>query len=262
MNHSKSKAATDHWLAGFYDELLADVLLVREPTEVEGTLSFLQRALELGPGARLFDQCCGIGSLALPLAERGFEVWGVDQCEPYIERGRREAEAQGLASLCHLEIADACSYVPSTPCDGAINWWTSLGHVGSDEGDRAMLQRAFEALRPGGRFALDYMNVPGIMRSFQPRVVTARATPAGPVTLVRESQIDLRASVMHKRWTYHLGAEPPVVKASRLRLYYPHELAAMLEGVGFVDLRLLGGESGEPLALESPRCVALATRPA
>jgi SAM-dependent methyltransferase len=262
MTHGSQEAPTGHWLAGFYDDLLADVLLVREPAELEGTLSFLQGALELAPGARLFDQCCGIGSLALPLARRGFEIWGVDQCAPYIERGRREAEAQGLASRCHLEAADACSYVPSAPCDGAINWWTSLGHVGRDEGDRAMLRRAFEALRPGGRFALDSMNVPGVLRGFQPRVVTERATPAGSVTLVRESEIDLRASVMHKRWVYHLGDGPPVVKTSRLRLYYPHELAAMLEGAGFVELRLLGGESGEALALDSPRCVALATRPA
>ncbi|HEU4411619.1 MAG TPA: class I SAM-dependent methyltransferase [Polyangiaceae bacterium] len=250
------------WLEGFYDELLAEVLLVREPAELEGTLAFLLGALGVAPGARLFDQCCGIGSLALPLAARGFEVAGVDLCAPYVERARREAESAGLAGRCRLEAADARAYVPARPCDGAFNWWTGLGHAGDDEGDRAMVRRAFEALRPGGRFALDYMNVPGVLRGFRPRVVTERATPLGEVTLVRESEIDLGASVMRKRWAYHLAGRPPVVKESRLRLYYPHELAAMLAGAGFADLRLLGGESSAPLGLDSPRCVAVATRPA
>ncbi|HEU4536579.1 MAG TPA: hypothetical protein VFS00_20785, partial [Polyangiaceae bacterium] len=174
---------------------------------------------------------------------------------------RREAEADALAGRCHFAAADARAYAPPSPCDGAFNWWTGLGHVG-DEGDRAMLRRAFEALRPGGRFALDYMNVPGVLRAFRPRVVTERATPAGPVTLVRESRLDLRASVMHKRWSYHLADAPPVVKESRLRLYYPHELAAMLEGAGFAEPRLLGGEAGEPFDLDAPRCIIVASRPA
>jgi SAM-dependent methyltransferase len=249
------------WLEGFYDELLAEVLLVREPSELEGTIAFLLRELRVGPGARLFDQCCGIGSLALPLAARGLDVEGVDLCAPYVGRARGAAEAAGLAGRCRFEAADAREYAPAAPCDGAFNWWTGLGHVGADEGDLAVVRRAFEALRPGGRFALDYMNVPGVLRGFRPRVVTERATPLGAVTLVRESEIDLGASVMRKRWAYHLGGRPPIVKESRLRLYYPHELAAMLEGAGFVDLRLLGGESGEALGLDSPRCVVVATRP-
>ncbi len=247
------------WLEGFYDELLAEVLLVREPDELARTLAFLIGELGLRPGARVFDQCCGIGSLALPLARLGFDVAGVDLCAPYVERARRDAAAEGLAR-CRFEAGDAGAHAPAGPCDGAFNWWTGLGHAG-DAVDRAMLARAFEALRPGARFALDFMNVPGVLRGFRPRVVTERATPRGRVTLVRESRIDLASSVMHKRWAYHLEAGPPVVKESRLRLYYPHELAAMLAATGFGEPRLLGSVGGEPLALDSPRCIAVAARP-
>lgn len=250
------------WLEGFYDELLAEVLLVRESAELDRTLAFLARELGVARGARLFDQCCGIGSLALPLASRGFDVEGVDLCAPYIERAQREAEAVGLAERCRFEAADARAHVPRALCDGAFNWWTGLGHCGEGDGDQQIVRRAFEALRPGGRFALDYMNVPGVLRGFRPRVVTERETPLGRVTLVRESAIDLGASVMQKRWAYHLAGRPSVVKESRLRLYYPHELVTMFEGAGFVDVRLLGGESGEPLGLDSLRCVVVATRPA
>ena len=62
-------AAPDAWWQALYDELLAEVLLVRsEDAEQEATLAYLTEALDLAPGRRVFDQCCGIGSLALPLA--------------------------------------------------------------------------------------------------------------------------------------------------------------------------------------------------
>jgi hypothetical protein len=35
----------------------------------------------------------------------------------------------------------------------------------------------------------------------------------------------------------------------------------MLRAVGFTDVELLGSTAGEPLALDSPRLIALARRP-
>ncbi|MCA9616611.1 MAG: hypothetical protein KC586_27825, partial [Myxococcales bacterium] len=80
------KGAAEGWWEALYDEHLATVLLERdeEPTE---TLDFLERTLRLRKGDRVFDQCCGIGSLAVPLAERGFSVVGCDLGEGYAARG-------------------------------------------------------------------------------------------------------------------------------------------------------------------------------
>jgi SAM-dependent methyltransferase len=261
VSDGRGAAPAGHWLEGFYDELLAETLLVREPGECERTLAFLAGALAPPPGGHLFDQCCGIGSLAVPLAARGFDVTGVDLCAPYVGRARREAAAAGLGGRCHFEAADAAEFAPSRPCDGAFNWWTALGHGPGDGTDRAMLGRAFAALRPGARFALDFLNAPGVLRGFRPRVVTERATPLGRVTLVRDSRIDPVAGVMLKRWAYRLEGAPPAVKESRLRLYFPHELAAMLAGAGFADARAYGSAGGEALSLDSPRCIFVATKP-
>ena len=51
------------WWVPFYDYLLAEILLVRDGAEITDTLSFLRR-VGLHDGDRVFDQCCGIGSLA------------------------------------------------------------------------------------------------------------------------------------------------------------------------------------------------------
>jgi 2-polyprenyl-3-methyl-5-hydroxy-6-metoxy-1,4-benzoquinol methylase len=254
-----STASTAPWWEALYDDLLADVLLERDDAATQATLAFLQEHLRLEAGMRIFDQCCGIGSLSLPLAARGLSVVGVDQAAAYVERGNDAARTQGLDV--HLVAADARAWRAPEPCHAAFNWWTSFGYAADDEDNRRMLERAFESLRPGGRFALDTMNLPGVLRGFQPAVVTRRHTPRGEVTLVRETLLDLSEGMMKKTWTYLLPGDRRVEHRSAVRLYLPHTLACMLRDVGFEDIELLGSVRGEPLALESPRCIAVARRP-
>src|SRR5207245_5435086 len=118
-------------------------------------------------------------------------VVGVDQCAPYIARARREAAATGLTV--ELAVRDAFEFVPRPPCAAAFNWWTSFGYLPDDRQNARMLARAFDALAPGGRFALDFFNLPGVLRDFQPQMVTRRATPACEIVLLRESAIDAAA---------------------------------------------------------------------
>ena len=246
------------WWQELYDDLLADVLLVRnDQNEVERTLRFLQQRLGLVPGSRVYDQCCGIGSLAIPLSNMGYQVIGVDQSERYIQRARRDAG--GRAGLT-LVAADACEYVCDEPCDAALNWWTSFGYAPSDEENLRMLQRAYDSLRPGGTFALDTLHVPGIFRSFQRHVVTRRACEAGEILLIRESDVDLTRGTMEKRWSYQLPDGTQVDKRSSVRLYMPHEVLAMLRQVGFARVDLYGSIDGDELVLDSRRCIAVAQK--
>ncbi len=246
------------WWAALYDDWVADQLLVRGEVEVAGTLQFLTERLGLSRGSRLFDQCCGIGSLALPLAARGVQVIAVDQSEAYVARTRSDAAARRL----DLEVvcADARRYVPASPVDAAVNWWTSFGYAETDDENEAMLSRASEALVPGGRFALDTMNVPGILRGFQRDVVLRRRTPRGDVLLLRESAIDLARGRMEKTWSFFVEGRREVERKSSVRLYMPDAIATMLERAGFHEVLMLGSTDGEPLQLDSPRLIALARK--
>lgn len=250
--------AADGWWDSLYDEHLADVLLERDAAAVAPVVEFLWRQLGLGPGARVFDQCCGIGSLALPLAARGLRVVGCDLAAGYIARAQASARAQGLEL--DLQVADAFTFVPNRPCDGAFNWWTSFGYSRDDARNLEMLRRAWESLRPGGVFALDTMNVPGVLHGFARRVNLARETPQGLITLERESALDLERGLLHKRWTYDLPGGGGVTHDSTVRLHTPWELEALLRAAGFTAVEFVGDPMGGPLVLESPRCIALARR--
>ena len=257
-NHNTRAAP---WWRDFHDDLLAQILLERDdPGALEATLDFIEAQLGVEAGAHLFDQCCGIGSLALPLAARGYRVSGVDQAANYIDRARTDARARPELALSYA-AADAGEHRPEAPVDGAFNWWPSFGYADRDEDNARMLAAAFASLRPGAVFLLDTMNAAGVLRRFQPHVVTRRPIDGGELILARESTIDLKGGAILKRWTYFLPDGRRVEHRSRVRLYQPHELVRLLRGVGFVDVDLLGGIAGEPLDLDTLRCICRARRP-
>ena len=248
------------WWQTLYDDTVAEVLLLRrDPAETAATVRFLRDVLGLGPGASAFDQCCGTGTLALPLAEAGVRVTGVDQSEDYVRRATEEAGRRGLP--CRFVAADAFAFAAPQPCDAAFNWNTGFGNHQDDGRNRDMLRRAFESLRPGGRFALDYQHVPRILRHFQRCLTHRLPTPAGDVIVLRESTADLAAGALRQRWTFLLPDGRRRERQSLVRLYLPHELAGLLAAAGFADVEFFGGTDGRPLDLDSPRCIALARRP-
>lgn len=255
--------AEQAWWVDFYDEWL-ELMLLDEAggARLERTLDFLWEALELEPGARVFDQCCGNGRVALPLAAREITVHGVDQAASYIERATACAVAEGLDDRATFVAGDAFEYVARPTCDAAINWWTSFGYAPTDEGNRAMLERARDSLVAGGRLALDFLNLPGVLRHFAPHVIDRREAPdgSGEVVLTRESRVDVAAGVLRKRWTYFLPGGERVEHDSAVRLLMPHRIGQMMADVGLEVVAMYGGTDASPLTMDSPRCVIVARR--
>jgi SAM-dependent methyltransferase len=62
----------------------------------------------VAPGDRVLDLGCGDGTTAIPAAQRGADVVGVDIARNLVEAGRRRAGDLGLTN-CRFEHGDACS---------------------------------------------------------------------------------------------------------------------------------------------------------
>ncbi|MFT5429683.1 MAG: SAM-dependent methyltransferase [Myxococcota bacterium] len=245
----------DNWWTDLYTPEIAQLLLERQSVdELNATLVFLTAELALRPSSRVFDQCCGIGSIANPLASSGIDVIGVDQAAGYIQSARR------AKSNARFEVGDCFEFRAEPACDAVINWWTSYGY-GDDAQNLDMLRRAFESLVPGGRFALDTMNVPGVIRQFQRDVVLTRDTPEGELVLIRRSELDLVAGRMHKVWTTVTPDGRRIEATTSIRLTMPDKIAAQLGQAGFENLRFFGDIGGQPLQIDSPRCIVIADRP-
>jgi SAM-dependent methyltransferase len=247
------------WWDVFHRPEMADLFLVRQDQELNATIDFLKTELKLVPGARVYDQCCGIGSLSIALARQGILATGADLCDFYIERARQDAADVGID--CTFACADAFHFLPTQPCDAVFNWYSSFGYAHDDARNSLMLQRAFESLRPGGRLALDVPNAPGILRDFQ-RCLARHGISAGRrVTVVRESTVNLILGTLDQTWTWLTEGQEPITRQSAIRLYLPHQIREMLEQCGFRQIQFWGGIDRSPLTLDAPRLVITAERP-
>ncbi|KAB8032288.1 methyltransferase domain-containing protein [Fluviispira multicolorata] len=102
-------------------------------------------------GKKLIDLGCGEGRDSLYLANKGFEVIGVDVSASALKRAREIAEEKNI-SLCFLE-RDVI-YLRNLPFEGfdtAINM--GCLHMISDLNHRLLhIKRVYEILKPGGYF--------------------------------------------------------------------------------------------------------------
>lgn len=79
--------------------------------------------LGVTPGLRVLDLGCGDGTTALPAAERGADVLGVDIARNLVEAGNRRAQKHGLANLRfqHGDAADLGEFA-----DGSFDLTVSI----------------------------------------------------------------------------------------------------------------------------------------
>ncbi len=248
------------WWQSFYEETPFELLLTRkDPLELELTLDFLWKNLSIRAGGTVFDQCCGSGSLSIPLAQKGAKMISVDLCAKYIASATNDNDALGLPG--RFYCADAFEFATDTPCDAAFNWWTSFGYSPDDSRNMRMLEKSFASLRAGGRFALDYPNMPGVLRGFKDREVSSYDTEGGEVQFIRETHINLMKGLREQLWTFVLPDGRNLAHETSLRIYLPHTLVEMLRTCGFVDVELYGSVEENELTLDSPRCICIARRP-
>jgi SAM-dependent methyltransferase len=242
---------------GWYVDLFRDVYperwfeedaLSAERTQAE--VDFVERSLELKAGSRVLDLCCGHGRHSIELARRGYEVTGVDLSARALRRAQRSAREAGLDI--RWQRCDMREIGFEEEFDAVVNMFSSFGYLESDEEDRRVLERVEAALRPGGRFLIDFINRDRVARSYQAR--DWRRAPDGSVLLL-ERRWDLASG--------HNAEEITVIgpEGSRrryrlsMRMYGATELAAMLSSVGLRVGCVWGDFDGSELTLESRRVI-------
>src|SRR5215510_4769313 len=87
------------WEKGDFTEIAASM---RESGEA------LVKSLSITPSLRVLDLGCGDGTTAVPLAQMGAEVVGIDIASNLVKAGNRRAAELGLTRL-RFQEGDACS---------------------------------------------------------------------------------------------------------------------------------------------------------
>jgi SAM-dependent methyltransferase len=109
------------------------------------------------PGRRLLDLGCGTGKGAIPLAEDGFEVTGVDSSARMLEVARAKPGAERVEFV----VGDARDLPPLGPFDAVLSTGAVLNYLADEDELAAAFRSTARVLAPGGLFVFDMMDRAG-----------------------------------------------------------------------------------------------------
>jgi SAM-dependent methyltransferase len=109
----------------------------------------------VGSGGPVLELGVGTGRIAVPIAQAGVSVIGVDSSAPMLERCRERASAAGAGELIDLRLGDLRDPPVAEQVPLAISPFRAFLHLLSNPERLLTLARIRELLRPGGRLVFD-----------------------------------------------------------------------------------------------------------
>jgi 2-polyprenyl-3-methyl-5-hydroxy-6-metoxy-1,4-benzoquinol methylase len=231
----KRKRVRQWWERFFSDEYL---LTVPPPTaaQISRQVDFLEQSLGLSKGAMVLDVGCGLGLHSIELARRGHLVVGLDLSLAMITRAAETAQEQGLKiNFLHADIREIAF---DGAFDAVICMGTTFGFF-DDDANRDVLNRLYQALRPGGRILLDVVNRDYVVR-WQPNLVWFEGE--GCVCMEESDFNYFNSRLVVKRTVMREDGQQNNSEYS-LRTYSLHELGQLTQALGFRVIEVSGQEA-------------------
>lgn len=159
----KAKNTTD-WFKVWFDSPYYHLLYQhRDEQEAERFISNLLDYLKPQWNSRILDLACGAGRHSMFLANKGFDVTGVDLST----RSIRQAKLAEMDNL-HFYQHDIRNYFRINYFDYIFNFFTSFGYF-ENEGDNIKTLRAANwGLKDGGIIVIDFFNIHTVLQKLVP----------------------------------------------------------------------------------------------
>lgn len=190
--------------------------------------------LGLKPGDRVLDAGCGLGRFAAALADHGIDAWGVDISATAVAEAKRAYPGPTYVR------ADLMETLPEElrGFDGLVSLSSSFGFGATVADDEKMLRAYHEALRPGGRMAMELSD----LERSRHRLRTDEGVVERETNGVRETlDVDFSTGMLHVHYEYGGDAVD-----SRIRMYEADDLQRMAEEAGFRGVERYGNFAGGP----------------
>jgi SAM-dependent methyltransferase len=229
-------------VAAVYDERSAGMF---DPAVVGPAVDLLAELA--GDGATL-EFAIGTGRIALPLAERGVRVAGIDNSQAMLARLRDKPGAERIDAM----VGD----MAATRVDGEFSLvylvFNTIFNLVTQDGQVACFENAAAHLRSGGRFVIE-ARVPELQRlPLGQTVLPWRADPGGISAYVYDV-VTQRLSGQH----YHFVDGRVQTSPTEMRYAWPAELDLMARLAGMRLEDRWAGWRREPFTALSPSHVSV-----
>ena len=205
----------------------------------------VDRLRDLAGDGRALEMAIGTGRVAIPLAESGVPVVGIELCQPMIDQLRTKVSSDVI----HVTLGD----MTTARVDGTFSLvflvFNGISNVLTQDAQIAVFENAARHLEPGGRFVIELW-IPDL-RSLPPgapgSVFRARPGYLG---------VDVHDPIAQHVVSHHVTFDPDEGTTARIfrsphRYVWPAELDLMARLAGFSLESRHGGWSNEPLTAET-----------
>lgn len=202
-----------------------------------------------GPQGRVLELGVGTGRLAVPLAEAGHPVVGLDASADMLERLVDNAGhlPEGAVQGIEIDLASSTPW-PDGPFDVVVAAFNLVCNLVDPAAQASMFRRSAAALAPGGHLVVESF-VPALPEHRQ-RHLELREVRAESVVLIASDTDPVEGVVTGSHIELRDG-EPVRLRPWRLRLTSTEELDGWAEAAGFELVRSRPGWAPEPDA-EAP----------
>ena len=238
---------------GFW-ELVEPIIFTEERiAAAKPEIDHLISLLGIKPGERILDLCCGVGRHSLELAQRGFNVIGIDRTAYFLEKARQNAQLLGLRV--EFVLADMAEFISPDEFDIIINMFGSFGYLESSKDDWFVVKNMFTSLRSGGRFLIDTKGREIAARDFQERHWVKHEgikieTERKPLENWKRIETQYFVSKENNQFEYTIS----------IRSYSSNELSAIFTTSGFSQVQVYGNLAGHIYDREADRLIVVGTK--
>lgn len=218
----------------------------RTMTEVD----FVERTLNLNSKINILDVPCGHGRHSIELAKRGYGVTGFDLNLFFLSKAQEEADTASVSV--RFKQGDMRKLNFDSEFDVVLNLFTAMGYFDSDEDDVRFMAGVHRALKPKGKFLIDYINRNWVIRNFKSNDWCKLLD--GTLLLTKRCYDDVNGRNIERLTKIKNGVVIDTFTTS-VRLYTTSELISMAERVGFTFKEAFGDFIGNPLKIDSRRTV-------
>lgn len=236
--------------APYEDRLAAvyDLMYPQIEIDTAATLNLVER-LRPAP-ARVLELGVGTGRIAIPLAQRGYEVHGIDGSTPMLEQlGRKDPE--GRVST---QLADFTSTITDREYDLILIVLNTFFSAVTREQQISCLRGVHKQLAPGGRFVIEVFE-PAPFHGLTQSTTSVRHLGTNAVMLDVVS-VDRSHQLMVGVHTILDGGVPESVQHI-IRYVFPSELDLLAELCGLSLVNRWGDFTGQPFTATSHRHVSV-----
>lgn len=171
----------------------------------------------------IYEQCCGIGRIALAFEQKPIQVFGTDLSLNSIKILKSKSKFPD-----NFNVYDSTKYVPIIKVDMVINYYSSFGSIPNRLDNMKFIDNALNCLNTNGYFILEIQNIEFIKQNFKKEFLyhngILRKTTLGDDYIIQEWLVSNKQFI------------------TKIHIFSNYEIIEYAKSIGFILVNLEIGE--------------------